>query len=80
MGRNYTSDADAVSYELNRLHEFLVQYENTPHLREQVIKTINHAAWDQLTSSLRGLRQTVRNVESQVRGPHLPYVDDERFA
>jgi hypothetical protein len=64
-------------YELSRLEEFLVQYENTPGLREQVIKLIDYAAWEQLTTSVRGLRQTVRNVASQVKGPRLPHQEVE---
>jgi hypothetical protein len=55
------------------LEEFLVQYEATPRLREQLIKLIDYAAWEQLSTSLRGLRQTVRNIESQVKGPRLPH-------
>jgi hypothetical protein len=76
MTRNAT-DAEAVSYELNRLHEFLVQYEQTPNLRAQVIKVVDYAAWGQLATALRGLRQTVRNVESQVKGPRLPHEESE---
>lgn len=71
------SDVDAVTYELNRLEEFLVQYEKTPGFREQVVKLIDYAAWEQLSTSLRGLRQTVRNLGSQVRGPRLPQEGDE---
>lgn len=72
-----TNDIDTVSYELNRLEEFLVQYEATPKLREQVIKLIDYAAWEQLSTSMRGLRQTVRNVHSQVKSPRLPHLDVE---
>jgi len=68
-----SSDIEAVTYELNRLEEFLVQYEATPGLREQVIKLIDYAAWEQLSTSLRGLRQTSRNIGSQVKKPRLPY-------
>jgi hypothetical protein len=67
------TDAETVAYELNRLHEFLLQYEQTPELRTQVIKVVDYAAWEQLATALRGLRQTVRNVESQVRRPRLPH-------
>jgi len=72
-----STDAEAVKYELNRLEEFLDQYEATPNLREQIIKLIDYAAWEQLTTSLRGLRQTVRNVGSQVKGPRLPHHEVE---
>ena len=72
-----SNDIDTVSYELNRLEEFLVQYEATPHLREQIIKLIDYAAWEQLSTSMRGLRQTARNVQSQVKTPRLPYREIE---
>lgn len=72
-----SADAETVTYELDRLYEFLVQFEDTPRLRQQVIKLVDYAAWAQLTTSMRGLRQTVRNIESQVRGQRLPYQDVE---
>jgi len=75
--REGEADIAAVGYELDRLYEFLVQYEATPRLREQVIKLVDYAAWEQLATSLRGLRQTVRNLESQLRGPRLPHREGE---
>ncbi|HEV3310003.1 MAG TPA: hypothetical protein VG815_05760 [Chloroflexota bacterium] len=71
------NDVAAVTYELDRLYDFLVQYQETPQLREQLIKLVDYAAWEQLATSLRGLRQTVRNLESQVRGQRLPNIDVE---
>lgn len=70
---NSATDVEAVTYELDRLYDFLVQYEQTPNLRQQVIKLVDYAAWEQLATSIRGLRQTVRNLEGQVRGPRLPH-------
>ncbi|GEM_PF-6452031 len=60
--------AETVVYELDRLHQLLEEYEDTPDLREQVVRLVDYAAWEQLTTSIRGLRQTVRNLRSQVRG------------
>ena len=56
-----------MTYELNRLHAYLEEYEQTPHLRQQVIGLVDYAAWEQLMTSMRGLKSTIRNVEGQVR-------------
>lgn len=71
-----STDAETLSYELNRLNEFLMSYEETPQLRAQMVKAIDYAAWEQLTTALRALRQTVRSLESQIRGPRFPSDDD----
>lgn len=75
MTQNST-DAETLSYELNRLNEFLSTFEETPGLRIQMVKVIDYAAWEQLTTALRAMRQTVRNLESQIKGPRLPNVED----
>ena len=72
-----SSDAESVMYELNRLEELLTEFEQTPGLREQTIKLIDYAAWEQLATSMRGLRSVVRNVASQIKGPRLPHQFDE---
>ncbi len=62
-----TADMEAVMYDLERLHEFLREFEETPRLRERVVDLVDYAAWEQIVTSMRGLRSTVRNVEGQVR-------------
>jgi len=61
------SDVETVVYELNRLHELLSEFEHIPRFRERLIGLIDHAAWEQLTTSMRGLQSTIRNLEGQVR-------------
>ena len=65
---NETSDVDAVTYELDRLYEYLADFEQTPKLRERIIELVDYAARVQLATGIRGLRQTIRNVDGQVRG------------
>lgn len=63
-----TDPVIAVTYELDRLHDYLNEYEQTPELREQIVGLVDYAAWEQLRTALRGLRSTIRNIEGQVRG------------
>ncbi len=72
-----STDTETVMYEFARLEEFLNQFEATPGLRDQVTRLIDRAAWEQLTTSLRGLRSTVRNIGSQAKGSRLPYQEAE---
>jgi hypothetical protein len=70
-----STDSDAVMYELNRLDEFLIQFGETPGLRDQVIKLVDYAAWEQLATAMRSLRNTTRAVSSQIKSPRLPYIE-----
>jgi hypothetical protein len=65
---NETTDVEAVTYDLDRLYEYLADFEQTPKLKERVIDLVDYAAWEQLATGIRGLRQTIRNVDGQVRG------------
>lgn len=66
--KEQAEDVDTVTYELDRLYTYLEEYERTPGLQDQVIGLVDYAAWEQLATSIRGLRSTIRNVQGQVRG------------